>query len=48
MNTKELNEAIALLVEVDPAEATDLADRIVDALAARLEDSEELDGSPKD
>jgi hypothetical protein len=44
MDTTELNEANARLAELDAAEAPDLADQIVDALAARLEASE--DGSP--
>jgi hypothetical protein len=46
MDTKELNEAIALLAELDPAEVPDPADEITETLAARLEASEESDGNP--
>ena len=46
MDTKELDEAIALLAEMDPADAPDPADQIAETLAAQLEASEEPDGSP--
>ncbi|HKZ29396.1 MAG TPA: hypothetical protein VJ482_07125 [Acidimicrobiia bacterium] len=45
MNIKELNEAIALLADLDPADVPDPADLIAEALAAQLEASEEPDGS---
>jgi len=46
MDTTELEEAIAELAEMDPAEAPDPADRIAESLAARLEASEEPDPPP--
>jgi hypothetical protein len=46
MDTKELNEAIALLAEMDPAEAPDPADRIAEALAGQLEESEDPEARP--
>jgi len=45
MDTKELNKAIALLAELDPADAADPADQIAEALAAQLEATAEPDGS---
>ena len=45
MNNKELDEAIALLAELDPAEAVDAADEIAETLATKLEASEEPDAS---
>ena len=44
MDTKELNEAIAHLAGIDPADAPDPADEIAETLAAQLEASEEPDG----
>jgi hypothetical protein len=46
MDTKELNQAIADLAEMDPAEAPDPADRVAETLAALLEASEEPEASP--
>ena len=46
MDTKELNEAIAALVELDPADVPDPADQIAETLAAELEASDEPEGSP--
>ena len=46
MDTKELNEAIAALAELDPADVPDLADQIAETLAAELEASDEPEGSP--
>jgi hypothetical protein len=46
MDIKELEEAIAHLAEIDPAEAPDPADLIAEALAAQLEASEEADTLP--
>lgn len=46
MNTKELNEAVARLAELDPADAPDPADQIAETLAAQLEESDEPEASP--
>lgn len=43
MNTKDLNEAVAHLANLDPAEAPDPADEIAELLAAQLEASEDPD-----
>ncbi len=48
MDTKELNEAIAELAELDPAEVPDAADEITETLATQLEASDEPEGSPAD
>ena len=48
MDTKELNETIAELAELDPAEVPDAADEITETLAAQLEASDEPEGSPAD
>jgi DNA-directed RNA polymerase specialized sigma54-like protein len=46
MDTKKLNEAIARLAELDPADVPDAADQIAEALAAQLELSDEPEGDP--
>jgi hypothetical protein len=46
MDTKKLNEAIAVLAELDPVDVPDPADQIAEALAAELESSDEPEGSP--
>ena len=45
MDTKELDEAIAHLANMDPADAPDPADQIAELLATQLEASEDPDGS---
>ncbi len=46
MDIKELNEALKRLSELDPAEVPELADQIVDVLAAQLETAEESEENP--